>query len=648
MRLDFKSLSVATTTVFFSCCFAQAQLLRTTPPTAAQSEAAIPSFPALGPLIKQTKPVFIFLPGIMGSRLSRKVNGIDEPFWGTSRAFAGNDPAFRYDPDETVSAQVLDDIYLKGIGTTFDVYGFGYNEIKGITGAPEGVLRFPYDWRQSNVRSADDFSKWLCRPDIQSKVKDHSIVFIAHSMGGLVLKYWLKHYYRNPACGDVAQSFASYMPISKIVFLGTPNYGSPKAVLTFSQGESLFYDKPNDESIWRSWSRLLNWVDVNVISGNLNRYGIQYPSAYQLLPIYGKSGPGCLPSTFRSDLDFRTSNNFEANYDLFDPAAWKELGWPVQLEGKKRDDFIDKELPSLLQQAKVFLCDVATYDVDAEFDVVNFYGLHQNTPCNIKFVPPKYSGTIDLPCHGDGTVPDWIATKDWKGKQESNAEPHMRQIAALEFGSYLGRLRRELYSQFASAAAHINEAQAAADFLAEFKYAPVANPTASREDAAGVRKVADLVIAKLNINASDLYEAAKTEPNVAVRANQMLVYTNLTKAEPQQQAWAFNNTAHIYLAKCNFRQSLELARSAIEAADRVSVSQPNLSGDMRNLRAKSAWFAAIAAGQLGKSKEAENYKALAIRNGNKLAASVPVPTPGAGCPSNVKLYPPASARRARV
>jgi hypothetical protein len=111
MRFDFKSLSIAAITFFVSCCFAHAQLLRSTPPTAIQSEAAIQSFPALGPLIRQTKPVFIFLPGIMGSKLSRKVNGIDEPFWGTARAFAGNDPAFRYDPDETVSAQVLDDTH---------------------------------------------------------------------------------------------------------------------------------------------------------------------------------------------------------------------------------------------------------------------------------------------------------------------------------------------------------------------------------------------------------------------------------------------------------------------------------------------------------------------------------------------------------
>src|SRR5207253_222047 len=144
---------------------------------------------------------------ILGSKLSRTVNGNDEPFWGTARAFAGDDPAFRYDAAEAVSAQVLDDVYLIGIDTTFDIYGKAYKEIKSITGVPEGVLRFAYDWRQSNVRSAADFSKWLCRPDTQSAVKDRPIIFIAHSMGGLVLKYWLKHHYRNSGCDDKALPF---------------------------------------------------------------------------------------------------------------------------------------------------------------------------------------------------------------------------------------------------------------------------------------------------------------------------------------------------------------------------------------------------------------------------------------------------------
>jgi hypothetical protein len=144
------------------------------------------------------------------------------------------------------------------------------------------------------------------------------------------------------------------------LFVGTPHYGAPKAVLAFSQGESLFFDRPNDEVVWRNWARLLNWADVNLISGNLNRYGIHYPSSYQLLPIYETPRPNCLKPDFQADIEFGSSTgHFPAKYDIFDPGAWKDLGWPVQLKGKELDDFQKSELPGLLEQARIFLCDVA-------------------------------------------------------------------------------------------------------------------------------------------------------------------------------------------------------------------------------------------------------------------------------------------------
>ena len=120
MQVFFAPLAAMAVFICFSSSAGRAELLRSIPPAgAAVSEAAVKSLPAptgqeLGPLIKQTKPVFIFLPGILGSKLSRMVNGKDEPFWGTPRAFLGDDPAFRYDATDHVSAQVLDDIYVRG------------------------------------------------------------------------------------------------------------------------------------------------------------------------------------------------------------------------------------------------------------------------------------------------------------------------------------------------------------------------------------------------------------------------------------------------------------------------------------------------------------------------------------------------------
>jgi hypothetical protein len=58
---------------------------------------------------------------------------------------------------------------------------------------------------------------------------------------------------------------------------------------------------------------------------------------------------------------------------------------------------------------------------------------------------------------------------------------------------------------------------------------------------------------------------------------------------------------------------------------------------MRDIRAKSAWFAAIANGHLGKFNEAKEYRAIAIKNGSQLAASRSIPTPRTRCQGNAKL-----------
>jgi Lecithin:cholesterol acyltransferase len=615
---------------------AHAQALRPNPPAASEREAAIqsaiqslpaPARLAMDAAEKQTTPVFIFIPGILGSKLSRKVAGKAVPFWGTARDFVLDDPSFRYDEADVVSAEVLDDVYVPIIGEKLDVYGQGYQAITLITGSPELVLKFPYDWRQSNVRTADDFSKWLCKTDVQSVVKNRPVVFIAHSMGGLILKYWLKNHYRSAGCDDKAGYFASYMPIYKIVFLGTPNFGAPKAVLAFSQGESLFFDEPNDDNIWK---KALHWVDTHVVAGNLNHYGIYYPSTYQLLPIYGKTAPGCSLSAWDSDLDFRTATNVEAAIDLFNPRFWEALGWPRQLTPSERTEFIKTRLPKLLGDAKTFLCDVATYNVDEDFEVVHFYGMRQETPCKIKFEPPDFRGKVVDTCPGDGTVPYLIAEDVKRAKTPtSNPEPHIRQIAAPEFSAYLEWLRGQTYTKFVSAA----DAKAAANVLATLKYVPPVDPAATPGDAAKLTEVADMVVRKLNIDPRKQIwvpanQKEKQDASVrAGRANQMLAYANLTAANPQQKAWAFNNSAHIHLCNHNFVQSFELAKRAVDAATKVQASSPELSTDMRNLKSSAALTAAISAGRLGNSEKAEAYKTLAIKNGSKKAKSVVVPTP---------------------
>lgn len=77
------------------------------------------------------------------------------------------------------------------------------------------LLAFGYDWRQCNFRSATKLGEFLR----EHTDGDDRVVFIAHSMGGLICRALL-------ANGD----FADIWPrVTKLIQLGTPLLGSAKA-----------------------------------------------------------------------------------------------------------------------------------------------------------------------------------------------------------------------------------------------------------------------------------------------------------------------------------------------------------------------------------------------------------------------------------
>ena len=413
--------------------------------TAKPSEKAI-----LEPAAQDTFPVFIFLPGILGSKLSKMKNGKETIFWGkfSLADFVSDNPDFAYNKNEPVLASPLDTFYA--LRKDIDVYGNAFAQLKAITGIPKNVLLFSYDWRQSNIASASDFSKWLCKPEVSSIIQNHPVIFIAHSMGGLVLKYWLKHFYKSPGCNSAAL-FSSWLKINRVVLVGTPNFGAPKAVLQFAKGTTLYVDPTNDRSIWKA---LVETIDMDTVSRNLNKYGIRFPSAYQLLPIVNNK---CFPRPgWETAVEYRTKTGIPGNLNLFDADWWRELGWPVQLkDNNERDQFLKNELPQLLAEAEKFLCDVSDYNLASKFKVVHIYGFKQDTVCRIIFDEKNRSGStlppvIEPLCKGDGTVPEWIASDKHRPGLIRNfdGELHAQLVAATEFGLYLEDLRNELVDEF--------------------------------------------------------------------------------------------------------------------------------------------------------------------------------------------------------
>lgn len=189
--------------------------------------------------------VVVVLPGIMGSRLWRKGAAVWEPSGGAVVAAltsllrsvkslqlpdgVGDD----HPVDGVEAAGLMPDLRLPFGIWTFDL---GYDALLGflrttfdLVEAPPGSDRpagdrpanlvvFPYDWRLSNRYNGERLrcvaeqalERWRGKG---GRFADAKLVFIAHSMGGLVARWYLNH------LGGAALT-------RKLITLGTPHRGS--------------------------------------------------------------------------------------------------------------------------------------------------------------------------------------------------------------------------------------------------------------------------------------------------------------------------------------------------------------------------------------------------------------------------------------
>ncbi len=84
----------------------------------------------------------------------------------------------------------------------------------------DDVVFFPYDWRLTNTKSSEKLNDF-----IEDNGYD-KVTLVAHSMGGIVSSNYLAKY--------------GYEKLDKLITLGTPYLGAPKALYTFETG--LFLD----------------------------------------------------------------------------------------------------------------------------------------------------------------------------------------------------------------------------------------------------------------------------------------------------------------------------------------------------------------------------------------------------------------------
>lgn len=125
------------------------------------------------------------------------------------------------------------------------------------TPADTDVLRVPYDFR----RSITDAAQTLARAVAETEAAQRGVIVLAHSMGGLVARYWIG------ALGGAGYCRA-------LVTLGTPHRGAPKALDALVNGLGI--------------GRLRHPAATRVLR--------EWPSVHELLPQYPAvySGAGAI------------------------------------------------------------------------------------------------------------------------------------------------------------------------------------------------------------------------------------------------------------------------------------------------------------------------------------------------------------------
>jgi Lecithin:cholesterol acyltransferase len=601
---------------------------------------------------RQSFPVFVFIPGIMGSKLIKTDKGKSVVVFGEWKALGPTNPIMYTEDDKGIIPSLLDEFTIDySLGKKkYDVYGTAIKQITALSSEyGSNILVYPYDWRQSNVKTAIQFSEWLCRAS--EKIDGRPVMFIAHSMGGLVLKHWLMTEYRRveqeaPACRALGKPFPTWINIKRIVFLGTPHYGAPQAAYAFATGYHLLY-KPLAAREWWTWQWVAKLTRVKLLdrewlSRALNLFGATFPSGYQLLPITGMS---CFSAESPAPIQIKvetTKENVESK--LFESQTWASFGLPTYIdEALKRAGFHRQKLPGHLEDARKFLCALADYDVDQHFDVVRFYSRRVPTICGITITgSPEKRGFRPEPCvdGGDGTVPTWVATEARRKRPERTRELEKAEHVSLAQGQEFLEYLRDSFNEFHAAFQKSFVDAAGTDTVEQKRrqstlvqlYASLGHfipPTSKDPQASGIASDTNKgVQAQLGVTQEAIYKTAKKTPIRTAREDGLRVFTEFSQeqyssrpvgavgtGEDSRHPWALTRAADIALQKNDFVEALALARRALVAADALN------SPVARTIKGLAAHTAAIAAFKLEDKQAAREYRQVAMDNGNSKARS---------------------------
>jgi pimeloyl-ACP methyl ester carboxylesterase len=288
------------------------------------TKPALPKvFPTTAALPSKDKPPLILIPGILGSALVNAKTG--ERLWPELLPQDRDGLLLPIDAetlaanrDDVVAARVLENADLCRLAPQIGVYAELLKALESYGGYRRGdfdqppangdrdtYYLFAYDWRRDNVEAARLLAKRINRLKARLDKPDLRFDLIAHSMGGLVARYFAMYGERDVLGEPAPQpSWAGAPAINRLILIGAPNAGSFDSFRSLIQGYSVTEAHRARLPLFRGLHRRMIFTA---------------PAVYQLLPR--NEGAHFFDEQLR-----------RLPLDLFELETWRRLGWSAAFQ----------------------------------------------------------------------------------------------------------------------------------------------------------------------------------------------------------------------------------------------------------------------------------------------------------------------------